>query len=365
MYITWAYERTSSLWIYSDNLLKELKKCKEYNIIDKRRAVVNWSVFYQLKKYLQHLIKIYKEIKNSDNNIVIDTNNVCWIPPLLIWKNKIKRILIVHDLFYYDKDFYNNKKWLVKYVLYYYYKTIHKYLFKLTFKKIDVIVAISEATKKDIINKFWYRFSDKTKVIYNWMDIDSFKPARNKDAKKRKYILYVWSELERKNLKNIIAAFWIIHKKYPDLKLFKAPNEKNQENRNKTLKYIEDNYLKEWKDVILIKEYLSLEKLVELYQQAEIFCFPSLKEWFWFPIIEAQACWTPVITTNYEPMSELVPYKDMLVNPNNPADIADKMIEILEDKKLKEKLVKEWFKFVKRFSRKNTAKSFINILEAL
>ena len=181
------------------------------------------------------------------------------------------------------------------------------------------------------------------------MDIDSFKPAENKSNKKEKYILYVWSELERKNLKNIIAAFWIVHKKYPQLKLFKAPNEKNQANRNRTLEYIKNNWLEGWKDVILIKEYLSIEKLVELYQQAEIFCFPSLKEWFWFPIIEAQACWTPVITTNYEPMSELVPYKDMLVDPNNPADIANKMMKIIEEGKLKEKLINEWFEYVKNF----------------
>lgn len=346
----WTCDNNSSFWIYSNNLINSINKL--WTNIRDWRLVLNkrWS-FYQFLKSFLYWIKLQFSYW-SKNKIAVYISTAQLVPPLLFNKN---RIFIVHDLFYYD-DRYNKSK-LYKF----YYSKIHKPIRNCAFKKCLKIVAISNATKHDIMNRFWKELESNIEVIYNWMDIDSFKPAENKKDIKEKYILYVWSELERKNLKNIIAAFWIVHKKYPQLKLFKTPNEKNQENRNKTLKYIENNWLKEWKDVLLIKEYLSLEKLVELYQQAEIFCFPSLKEWFWFPIIEAQACWTPVITTNYEPMSELVPYKDMLVDPNDPKDIANKMMKIIEDEKLKEKLINEWFKYVKKFSRENTAKLFIKL----
>ena len=346
----WTCDNNSSFWIYSNNLIDSINKLW-VNIKDWRLVFNKWWSFYQFLMSFLYWIKLQFSYR-SKNKIVVYISTAQLIPPLLSNKN---RIFIVHDLFYYDNRY--NKSKLYKF----YYLKIHKQIRNHAFNKCLKIVAISNATKHDIMNRFWKELESKIEVIYNWMDIDSFKPVRDKNPKKEKYILYVWSELERKNLKNIIAAFWIVHKKYAELKLFKAPHEKNQENRNKTLKYIENNWLKEWKDVILIEEYLSLEKLVELYQQAEIFCFPSLKEGFWFPIIEAQACWTPVITTNYEPMSELVPYKDMLVNPNSPGDIAKKMIKVLEDKELKEKLIDDWIKYAKNFSRENTAKLFVKL----
>lgn len=349
----WTCDNNSSFWIYSNNLINNIAKLW-IKVKDWRLRFNRWWSIYQFIMSLLYWIKLQFSYW-SKSKIAVYISTAQLFPPLLSNKN---RIFIVHDLFYYD-DWYNESK-LYKF----YYSHIHKSIRNRAFNQCKKIIAISNATKKDIMNKFWDNLESKIEVIYNWMDFKSFKPA-NKKNNDEKYVLYVWSELERKNLKNIIAAFWIVHKNYPQLKLFKAPNEKNQSNRNRTLEYIKNNWLEEWKEVILIKEYLSIEKLVELYQQAEIFCFPSLKEWFWFPIIEAQACWTPVITTNYEPMSELVPYKNMLVDPNDSEDIANKMLKIIEDKRLKEKLIREWLGYVKNFSWENTAKSFIDLFRTL
>lgn len=100
-----------------------------------------------------------------------------------------------------------------------------------------------------------------------------------------------------------------------------------------------------------------------MYQHAELFIFPSLQEGFGFPIIESQACGTPVITSNLEPMSELVPYKDFLVNPNNPEDIARKISEIIKNPELREKLSQDGKKFAKNFTWEKTGKEFIKIFE--
>jgi glycosyltransferase involved in cell wall biosynthesis len=40
-------------------------------------------------------------------------------------------------------------------------------------------------------------------------------------------------------------------------------------------------------------------------------------------------------------MNELVPYKDLTANPNNAEDIAEKMIKVLEDDNLRQKMIKE------------------------
>lgn len=157
----------------------------------------------------------------------------------------------------------------------------------------------------------------------------------------------------------------MVHKKYPTLKLIKAPIESDTEYRNQTLQYIEQNGLEVGKDVLLVNEYLSLDKLVSLYQHAEIFLFPTLKEGFGFPIIEAQSCGVPVITTHYEPMNELVPYKEMTVDPHDPEDIAQKIIMILEDPELKKKMIADGLEYVKQFSWENTAKQFSQLIDTM
>lgn len=363
IYFMGAYRNDTSLGIYSDALIKIIKKQEKKEIIDIRRRYKDLSFVQHVLQYISFIYNFTFKKFFSKKDLIIEIHNINMIPPLMIWK-KCKRIHIVHDFFYYDKEFYVNKKRFFKYIMYNYYNTIHKFLYKIVFKRASKIVAISQATKNEIIDKFWKSFQNKIVIIHNGMDTKAFKPSDHK-TDTEKYLLYVGSELGRKNLKNIIAGFALIKKKYPKLKLIKAPIENVVEYRDQTLKYIKDNKLKTWKDVILIKEYLSLEKLVELYQNAEIFLFPTLKEWFWFPIIEAQACWTPVITTNYEPMCELVPYKNMTVNPNKPEDIANKVIKIMENPELKNKMIEKWLKYVKNFSWESTGKKFINLIEDL
>lgn len=305
---------------------------------------------------------LYQNFNNND--IILEIHNINMIPPLMLGKKGV-RIHIVHDFFYYDKDFYLKKKWIEK-LMYYYYNSIHKWLYKLVFKRASKIIAISQATKNEIIDKFWSSFANKIEVIHNGMDTSAFKPLERRNTNtKEKYLLYVGSELWRKNLKNIIAAFALVHKQYPDLKLIKAPKEWVSVFRNQTLEYIKSNNLEIGKDVIFVDEYLPLKKMVELYQNAEIFLFPTLKEGFWFPIIEAQACWIPVITTNYEPMIELVPYKNMTVDPKSPEDIANTIIKILENSELRQQMIKDGLEYVKQFSWEKTASKFSEIINEL
>lgn len=358
-----AYRDDTSLWIYSNALMKELEG--KYTIIDIRRGYQDLSLIQHIFQYIKYIFNFMLYQNFNNNDIILEIHNINMIPPLMLGKKGV-RIHIVHDFFYYDKDFYLKKKWIEK-LMYYYYNSIHKWLYKLVFKRASKIIAISQATKNEIIDKFWSSFANKIEVIHNGMDTSAFKPLLQKEKKSDhdQYLLYVGSELWRKNLKNIIAAFALVHKEFSNLKLIKAPCEWVSEYRNQTLEAIKDNGLEVGKEVLFVDEYLPLEKLVELYQNAEIFLFPTLKEGFWFPIIEAQACWVPVITTNYEPMSELVSYKEMLVDPNNPKDIAEKIIKILKNPALKKQMVDDWLDYVKQFSWEKTAEKFEEVFRKI
>ena len=177
------------------------------------------------------------------------------------------------------------------------------------------------------------------------------------------YVLFIWSEYGRKNLKNAIAAFAIVKQKFPNLVFVKAPAQLGIL-REKTVSYVVESGLEAWKDVMFIDEYLSHEQCAELYSGARLFLFPSLSEWFGFPIIEAQSCGCPVITTNYWPMNELVPYTELTVDPNNPEDIAEKMLKVLEDDNLRTQIIEDWRMFSQKFSWENTAKGFDTLIKS-
>ncbi len=354
IYFIWEYNEDNSFWIYSNNLIKHMKELNSVvDIYDKRVKIRGTWIF----RIIIHLWNTMKNcfLYNWDSDVAVYIHSFQIIPPVFIKRN---RIIIVHDLFYYDSD--DQYTFFVK--LYY---KFHRFLYGLIFKNCCKIIAISNATKREIINKFGESLSNKIEIIYNWINLNLFHPDKTNKTSKFPYILYVWSEIERKNLKTIIESFSIIKTKIPNLKLVKAPWEKNLMNRKKTISYCERYNLSVWNDVILKEWFLPFHELVLLYQQAEIFLFPSFKEWFGFPILEAQACWCPVITTNYEPMNELVPYSNFTVDPYNAVEIANKIEEILSNKNLREYLINEWIEYSKKFSWEITAKNFIKLFESL
>jgi glycosyltransferase involved in cell wall biosynthesis len=67
------------------------------------------------------------------------------------------------------------------------------------------------------------------------------------------------------------------------------------------------------------------EPLRALYSCAELLLFPSWEEGFGWPILEAQACGCPVVTTDKAPMSEISGAASILINPADPTAAAAKI----------------------------------------
>jgi glycosyltransferase involved in cell wall biosynthesis len=71
------------------------------------------------------------------------------------------------------------------------------------------------------------------------------------------------------------------------------------------------------------------EDLRALYSAATALVFPSLQEGFGWPIIEAQACGCPVFTSNRPPMNDVGGEAAIYIEPNNPEQAADKILDYL------------------------------------
>jgi len=110
--------------------------------------------------------------------------------------------------------------------------------------------------------------------------------------------------------------------------------------------------------------YVSIEKLVELYNKTSLFVYPSLYEGFGFPPLEALACGAPVMCSNVLSLPEVCGEYAFYCNPFEVDDIAFMLKKLLEDKNLREEKIKDGLNYVKRFNWDKTAKKHLEIFES-
>ena len=96
--------------------------------------------------------------------------------------------------------------------------------------------------------------------------------------------------------------------------------------------------------------YLPEETLAVLYRLSGVFVFPSLYEGFGLPPLEAMASGTPVVTSNVSSLPEVAGDAAVLVDPYDPEALADAMMRVLTDEKLRKDLRRRGLERAKQFS---------------
>lgn len=102
--------------------------------------------------------------------------------------------------------------------------------------------------------------------------------------------------------------------------------------------------------------------LPALYSAATVFCYPSLYEGFGFPVLEAMACGTPVVTSNVSSLPEVVGEAGILVDPHTPASIKAGIEQAIATR---EKLIKKGLQQAKLFRWDKTARQMHSLYEKL
>lgn len=110
---------------------------------------------------------------------------------------------------------------------------------------------------------------------------------------------------------------------------------------------------------------LSEEELIEAYQQSDLLLFATLYEGFGLPIIEAQSCGIPVITSNLEPMRSNAGAGAILVDPYSVSSIRSGVEQLISNAELRESMVEEGFKNVQRFHPSVIAEAYSNIYQKI
>jgi glycosyltransferase involved in cell wall biosynthesis len=110
-------------------------------------------------------------------------------------------------------------------------------------------------------------------------------------------------------------------------------------------------------------DYVSCDDLPIILNQAHALVFPSLWEGFGFPVLEAIACGTPVITSNLSSLPEVAGDAALYVNPYEIKNIVEAMNRVTEDEKLRKQLIELGLERAKKFSWQKTANETIQVIE--
>jgi len=231
----------------------------------------------------------------------------------------------------------------------------------------DAIITVSEYSKKDIAKTLGYP-EEKIYVTYLAAE-DIYKPMNKSFCKaklKEKYgieddfILYVGGFSPRKNIKGLIQAFSIIKNKIGNFKLI-ILGKKGRSYYD----YRDLAYNLGLKNDVLFPGFIEVENLPLFYNAAYMLVYPSFYEGFGLPPLEAMACGTPVIASSSTSIPEILKEDALYIDPKNPYDISEKMLMLIEDKKLYQNLKLKGLLRSSCYSWKKTAAETIMIYNLL
>jgi glycosyltransferase involved in cell wall biosynthesis len=288
--------------------------------------------------------------------------DVCWMPiqqvPFLANRRATKIVITIHDLAF--KYFPQHFPLMDRIKLDFFTET--------AVKRADKIIAVSEATKQDILKFYPKTNPQKIKVIYHGVDkgdycqkISSEKSAEilSKYGIKKDYLLYVGALQPRKNLETLVAAFEKLKKggdKKTQLVLAGQPAWKSE----KILEKIKNSKFKE--DIILTGK-VSFVDLPFIYQKALMFILPSLYEGFGIPILEAWASKIPVIVANNSSLKEIGEEGVLKFEALEDEELLEKINILLKRDIIRIELIEKGTKRLSKFSWERCAQETLDFIK--
>lgn len=230
------------------------------------------------------------------------------------------------------------------------------------------VLADSQATKDDLIELYDLP-PDKITVLLSGVNPE-FRPitgAETRRAVRRRYdipdnpyILSIGTVQPRKNYARLIAALGALGPAHEDIHLviaggrgwldspiFQAVYDLGLEDRVHFIGFARD------------------EDLPALYSDAACLAYPSLYEGFGFPVLEAMACATPVVTSTISSMPEVAGEAALLVDPYDVEAIATAIDRLLSDSALRDSLIRQGIEQAARFTWDRTARQLRQIYDRM
>jgi len=354
------FHNTSGLGNYSRDLLRILSEYEpdnEYILLNKNKSERGKEIlersnvkFAQTSKgNFSRQLKMGKDAQKLGADIFHGLSGE--LP--LKWDQKpIKKVVTIHDLIF------------VRYPQYYSFfdRKIHFWKFKKAAETADKIIAISEQTKRDIID-FLKIPETKIDVIYQGchkafkeeQSPELIQAAKEKFNLPERFILNVGTIEDRKNLLNIVRA---IHE--TDIPLIVVGRKTKY--FQKIAAFLKKNKME---NQVIFLEGVSMDELAVLYKLADIFVYPSFFEGFGIPVIEALFSKTVVVTSNTSCLPEAGGKDSVYIDPDNYLDLKAKIKFLWENESERKRREEKGFTFVQKFNDEPIARELMHFYQKI
>ncbi len=236
---------------------------------------------------------------------------------------------------------------------------LYRWMFWWSHKKSKAIIVPSQFVKNDLA-AYQPFTAPKISVTYESSEPPIDKPAQKPQNIKKPYILHVGSPFPHKNIDRLIKAFEVTKQSHPELQLVLAG--KKEFYFEALEKAISDS---PYRDDIITPGFVSDQELRWLYENAEVYVLPSLSEGFGLPGLEAMAHGCPLISSNATCLPEIYGNAAHYFDPENIDDMAQKISEVLQDKKLQNKLARSGREQLKKYSWEKMAQQTLDIYKSV
>ncbi len=265
--------------------------------------------------------------------------------------SKVPQIASIHDL-----NFEHNPKdlpWLVS--------SYFRFFFPRFARKVKKIITVSEYSKNDIHTTYSIPL-EKIKVIYNGSNEDYIpinteiqEAIRFKYTESNPFFVFVGSLHPRKNVKRLIEAFEIVSQKSTKIRLLIVGS-----NMWKDEKLSISNGLQ---NRVIFTGHLETSELTKIMASALALTYVPYFEGFGIPLVEAMRCGTPILAANTTCLPEVADEAAIYCDPFDIEDIAQGMLNLLENQYLVQELSKKGLERSIYFSWDKAAKEVWTELE--
>jgi len=273
-------------------------------------------------------------------------------------KCDIPLILTLHDIIFLEPrnklnlSIYQNLGWLYR-----------RIVVKRILNKCRRIITVSDFELNNIMSKLSIP-RERMAMIYNGYT-DWFKPESEPDFTFRQYIdsggyfFFLGNTDPKKNTERTLIAYAkYLEKSGVKRKLLMADLD-----RAYLSEILLRNHIEHIRKMIVIPGYIVNSDLPNIYNNAFAFLYPSLRESFGIPLLEAMACGTPVITSNTSSMPEIGGPYAILINPESSDEIAEMMLKLETDDEFYRRQEEVGLQRAKLFSWHNTAERLLEVYE--
>lgn len=232
-------------------------------------------------------------------------------------------------------------------------------------RRADFFLTISEFTKKEMV-ELWHIPPEKVHIVpcacspalIRETRRERLSRLRKKYGLPEQFILFVGNSNPRKNLTRLLRAFCDLkeRREIPH-QLVVAGEQGWKFDKRKAV----DNL--KHQGAIWFIGFVPDEDMPALYSAASVFAFPTLYEGFGIPVLEAQSCGVPVLTSDCSALPEVGGAGALYVDPYDEGSIAEGLWKLLADQELAAALVRAGYENVKRFSWERSAERLCEIIE--